>query len=124
METGLLIFLIWFMLAAIGVAASIKKRAKKTDQALNQKAAREEEAERRIREFYENMRSDTPSMEEEPVSPAEEAQPATPRKSEPAPAAKAAAQPAAEPVKKKELDFDPEEMVIYSEVMKPGYEKY
>ena len=22
------------------------------------------------------------------------------------------------------LDFDPEEMVIYSEVMKPGYEKY
>ena len=34
------------------------------------------------------------------------------------------AQPAAEPVKKKEMDFDPEEMVIYSEVMKPGYEKY
>ena len=94
------------MLAAIGVAASIKKRAKKVDQALNQKAAREEEAERRIREFYENMRSDTPSMEEEPESPAEEAQ------------------PAAEPVKKKEMDFDPEEMVIYSEVMKPGYEKY
>ncbi|MBQ5401970.1 MAG: hypothetical protein IIU16_03540 [Bacteroidales bacterium] len=123
METGLLIFLIWFMLAAIGVAASIKKRAKKVDQALNQKAAREEEAERRIREFYENMRSDT-SMEEEPESPAEEAQPVTPRKSEPAPAAKAAAQPAAEPVKKKEMDFDPEEMVIYSEVMKPGYEKY
>ncbi len=112
------------MLAAIGVAASMKKRAKKVDQALNQKAAREEEAERRIREFYENMRSDTPSMEEEPVSPAEEAQPATPRKSEPAPAAKAAAQPAEEPVKKKEMDFDPEEMVIYSEVMKPGYEKY
>lgn len=123
METGLLIFLIWFMLAAIGVAASIKKRAKKVDQALNQKAAREEEAERRIREFYENMRSDS-SMEEEPESPAEEAQPATSRKSEPAPAAKAAAQPAAEPVKKKEMDFDPEEMVIYSEVMKPGYEKY
>ena len=123
METGLLIFLIWFMLAAIGVAASIKKRAKTVDQALNQKAAREEEAERRIREFYENMRNDT-SMEEEPESPAEEAQPATPRKSEPAPAAKAAAQPAAEPVKKKEMDFDPEEMVIYSEVMKPGYEKY
>ena len=111
------------MLAAIGVAASIKKRAKKVDQALNQKAAREEEAERRIREFYENMRSDT-SLEEEPVSPAEEAQPVTPRKSEPAPAAKAAAQPAAEPVQKKEMDFDPEEMVIYSELMKPGYEKY
>ena len=111
------------MLAAIGVAASIKKRAKKVDQALNQKAAREEEAERRIREFYENMRSDT-SMEEEPESPAEEAQPVTSRKSEPAPAAKAAAQPAAEPVKKKEMDFDPEEMVIYSEIMKPGYEKY
>lgn len=123
METGLIVFIFWLMIAAVGVVISIKKRTRKVDQALNQKAAREEEAERRIREFYENMRSDT-SMEEEPESPAEEAQPVTPRKSEPAPAAKAAAQPAAEPVKKKEMDFDPEEMVIYSEVMKPGYEKY
>lgn len=117
------------MLAAIGVAVSIKKRAKKTDQALNQKAAREEEAEQRIRDFYERMRREATGQEQETLEeiteePAAEAPASTFRKYEPAPEPKPAVQPAPEPVKKKEMDFDAEEMVIYSEIMKPGYEKY
>ena len=130
---SLVIFLVWLALAAIGIIVSVKKKARQQSTPSRGKATVgrkwEEEIERRIRDFQEQLenkssRSETleepvaveESLECEPAEPVSRQQPSE-AKADPAPVATA-------PAKEKDLDFDPVEMVIYSEVMKPGYEKY
>ena len=130
---SLVIFLVWLALAAIGILVSVKKKARQQSTTSHGGPTRqrrwEDEIERRIREFQEQLGTNGPAEApiEEPVAVEEslESEPAEPV-SKPRPAAVAPDPTPAEaaPAKAKELDFDPVEMVIYSEVMEPGYEKY
>ena len=130
MESGLVIFLIWLAIAAIGVVASIKKKSKQAGRDLRQRS--DEDIERYLREIHEKMINKDPAPEQPQTDFSREGERAVNVEPAQSPAAaatsssqaKPADEPAAEPAKKSGLDFDPEEMVIYSEVMKPGYEKY
>ena len=132
---SLVIFLIWLVLAAIGIIASVKKKARQQTASTRPQGNRqrwEEEIERRIRDFQDQLGGNPTatasmkepvaveeSLENEPAEPISRPQPAAAR-----PETAAAPAAAAAPAKDKDMDFDPVEMVVYSEVMKPGYEKY
>ena len=127
---SLVIFLVWLALAAIGIIVSVKKKARQQSSPSQGGTTRrqkwEQDIERRIKEFQEQLGVNEPTEVpvEEPVAVEDslESKPAEPI-SRPSPAAAKPA-PAPAPANDKTLDFDPVEMVIYSEVMEPGYEKY
>ena len=124
---SLIIFLVWLAIVVLGVVVAAKKKARQqgTQGSSTGRQKWEEEIERRINDFQQHLKETKPaeepvaeeeSLESEPAEPVSKPQPAA-AKADPAPAEAA-------PVKENDLDFDPVEMVIYSEVMKPGYEKY
>ncbi|MBR5034464.1 MAG: hypothetical protein IKX71_04080 [Bacteroidales bacterium] len=126
---SLIIFLVWLAIVVVGVVVSAKKKARQQNAPSQGTTTRrqrwEEEIERRINDFQQQLKETQTatepvaveeSLESEPAEPVSKPQPAD-AKANPAPAAAAQA-------KEKDLDFDPVEMVIYSEVMEPGYEKY
>ena len=126
---SLIIFLVWLAIVVVGVVVSAKKKAQQQNTPSQGGTTRrqrwEEEIERRIKDFQDQLKETQPaaepvavedSLESEPAEPVSRPQPAA-AKADPAPTAAA-------PAKEKDLDFDPVEMVIYSEVMEPGYEKY
>ena len=125
---SLVIFLVWLALAAIGIIVSVKKKARQQSSPSQGGTTRsqkwEKDIERRIKEFQEQLGVNEPTEVpvEEPVAVEDslESKPAEPI-SKPSPAAE---KPAPAAANEKKLDFDPVEMVIYSEVMEPGYEKY
>ena len=128
METGLVIFLIWLAIAAIGVVSSIKKKTRQAEIAQQQKRP-EDDIERRLREIHEKLIRKEPAPEQPEADFSSEGEravnvepPQSPAAAAPAAESKPASKP--EPAKKDGMDFDAEEMVIYSEIMKPGYEKY
>ena len=130
---SVIIFLVWLAIVVVGVVVSAKKKARQQTSSTGTQTNRrrwDEEIERRIRDFQEQLKNSSraedsleepvaveESLENEPSEPISKPQPAA-AKADPAPAVAAA------PAKDKEMDFDPVEMVVYSEVMKPGYEKY
>ena len=107
---SIIIFLIWFALLILGVLTKAKKKTQ--DQTVNTTPIEKEAADNVI--TSEAPKADTPKPQAAPM--AEEGIATT----EPV---KTTPQPAPAP-KGREMDFDPVEMVIYSEVMEPGYEKY
>lgn len=127
MGKSLLIFFIWLAIAVVGVIA---KSRKKGDKPLGEQPRQRHVTLEDILEKIE--------QKEEPVRSAPAAEPAAPKA---APKAAPAPEPAAEPMPEegisvtkpvaspapedgKAMDFDPVDMVIYSEIMNPGYEKY
>ncbi|MBP5505024.1 MAG: hypothetical protein J6X89_02850 [Bacteroidales bacterium] len=133
MGESVIIFAVWLAIVVLGVVVSIKKKAKQQQNAapgfpgkvslddilskLQNEAPRTTAAD----EAREEVRSAAAgyTMAEEGISSTAKPEP------EPEPKAKKAATTAApQPEKEQGMDFDPVDMVIYSEIMKPGYEKY
>ena len=140
MEAGLIAVIIWTMMLVIGVAAAVKKAKRKAEAQDGQPAPKQpdiwEEIQRRMQQEAQRQAPQSatkPAQNQtstagkgKKVRVAAEGSlenaydtPATEPSRTAAPAA-----PAADAGKPLDLDFDPEQMVIYSEIMKPGYEKY
>ena len=124
------IFFIWLIIAVLGIVISVKKKAAQQE-AAGQKAGPKqwnEDMDRNLREVHEQMIHRQPAEEKvaEEGTLESEAVKAAPKVNtheaavKPAPATAQAPKPAPS----KEMDFDPEQMIVYSEIMKPGYEKY
>ena len=127
-----IIFFIWLAVAVLGIVASIRKKARAAQggapaskpyismddilDTLQQTGYRDH-----VKTERETVREDEttakatpePFVEGERVTAAAPAEPVT---DEPAPVQEAKESP--------ELELDPVKMVIYSEIMEPGYEKY
>lgn len=129
MESSLVIFLIWLCIAVVGVATKINKQNKerrnnpapaphkmtldeiieKLQQPAPKTAAPEVKAQKaKAKERTKNNIKTEPFKEGE--------------RSTAAPKSEAVAAETAQ--KGPDMDFDPIEMVVYSEIMQPGYEKY
>ena len=130
MESSLIIFLIWLALAAIGVISKVVKNAREKgnitqahktstfDEILEhiQQAQSREEHSKATKADWES----TPGKIQ--FTPADEGIAST-TPADTTPAAKPKKSNAAKDNEGK-MDFDPVDMVIYSEIMQPGYEKY
>lgn len=136
---SIIIFLIWLGVAVIGVIAKSKKKSQEQGNtpplgqprydSRGMPLSNEQTRKQQLQEMWDRQRkmakaqaekddniTDTPPQTPEAEPMAEEGIAAT-EPVQPTP------QPTPAP-KGRELDFDPEEMVIYSEIMQPGYEKY
>ena len=137
---SIIIFLIWLALAVIGILAKAGKKSQ--DQGNTPPLGQprmgpngtvmtpEQAREQQLKEMWERQRkmaqkqSGEQSTETEPEpKPVVEDKPLAEEGIAATEPIKTTPQPAPAP-KSREMDFDPVEMVIYSEVMEPGYEKY
>ncbi len=129
MDSSLIVILIWLSLAAIGVISKAVKNAReKSNSAPSPKASSLDEILEHIQQAQRKAaqpqaaKAGKKSAPQKRFTPADEGIPSTtPVDTTPAPKAKKG-----ESTKDNEgkMDFDPVDMVIYSEIMKPGYEKY
>ena len=125
MSSAITAIIIWTALTVLGIVTAGKKKQKLKESQVRQKwedilKMAEESvapAQPMPQSEHEPIKSPEPVaaegslevMEEEPGQPAK-----------PAPAIKQTGHTPAE----SKMDFDPEAMIVYSEIMKPGYEKY
>lgn len=130
MDRSLIIFLIWLALAAIGVISKAVKNAReKGNGAPAHKTSTLDEILEHIQQAQskaEQSKATKADWKSTPgkiqFTPADEGIASTTPQDNPS-AAKAKKDASA--VKKDgKMEFDPVDMIIYSEIMKPGYEKY
>ena len=130
MDRSLIIFLIWLSLAAIGVISKVVKNAReKGNSSPSPKTSSLDEILEHIQQAQRNAAQPQTAKaekksapEKKRFTPADEGiASTTPVDTTPTAKAKKG-----ESTKDNEgkMDFDPVDMVIYSEIMKPGYEKY
>ena len=131
MTTSLIIFIVWLAIAIIGVANGVSKRSKgqrSTPASAPGRVSLEE-----LIEKLQQGESQSPS----PVASVQQPRPKaneTSGKTGKAEAFKEGERSTQNPKNEKvageakakgpDMDFDPIEMVVYSEIMQPGYEKY
>lgn len=126
MESSLIIFLVWLALAAIGVIAKARKDARaKGNSTPQHRASTFDEITEYIQQA--KRKAEQPGAtknvpEKKRFTPADEGIASTTPADNPT-EGKAKKDGAANG-KESKMDFDPVDMVIYSEIMKPGYEKY
>jgi len=140
---SLIIFLIWMGIAVIGVISKARKKSQGQGStpplgqprydSRGMPLSQEQTRNQQLQEMWDRQRKmakaqagkDSDITDAPPQSPG--ADQATEPLAEEGVAATEPAKPAPQPAptqKGRELDFDPEQMVIYSEIMQPGYEKY
>ena len=121
METSLVIFLIWMSIAVIGIIAKARKKARESaDAAPYHRTPNLDEILEHIQQPQ--VKENQPKATKKRFTPADEGIASTTPQDNPS-AAKAKKDASA--VKKDgKMEFDPVDMIIYSEIMKPGYEKY
>ena len=117
--------LIWVSLAAIGVAVKVAKKNREQSQSAPHRVTMDEilehlqqESGRPVEQPIVNKPKPKKTAKKAPVVEGERVTSAQPASVEEKPASDEA------PSKGVDLDFDPVKMVIYSEIMEPGYEKY
>lgn len=122
MERPLIIFLVWLAIAAIGVISKAVKNAREKG---NGAPAHKPST---LDEILENIQQAQRKSEQSKATKAEKKSAPQKKQFTPADEGTASTTPADTPPaakeKKREMDFDPVDMVIYSEIMKPGYKKY
>ena len=122
-STAVIVVIVWVAMLLIGIAASVRKARKKM---LEQSSAPTGKMQGQPRPSWPQVRYDTTGPEiKRKRKVAAEGSLENIQDESPVKAASAGSKENVDPQKSGTgTDFDPEKMIIYSEIMKPGYEKY
>ena len=123
MESSLFIFLFWLIIAVIGISVKVSKNVK--EQNNTGKGAQRPSLDEILEKLQQQDKAQpTPAPKKKAAAKQPKAAPVVEGERVTS-APEEANDPAVEKAKESEgFDFDPVKMVVYSEIMAPGYEKY